>query len=287
MLMNKAETQPPTFERVHNVMHSPVRMKDGSYMSAADLAQRFYDSEIGLSMPDQPLRYTGNFGYDREDMRNDIGHDLCPIGHQMELVYHLGNILDAEDEASSLYSSISNERRGIVSFAVMTHDIGEAMHPSIEKAGLTVVGDIPAGKKTPADRRNETAVRMFLYETCFADVDDSVMDRIEAIIAHQDTSVLHELFEAAHQVQTIETSNFAYHALSREYWYANGETIQLSNDDGARLSGLLGMSRVVLERQLQDAESLIHLSHVRHVIDKARMLREPEHRLLNSLYAAH
>ncbi len=249
-------------------------------MSAEKLAQRFYDSDIGRSMYDQPLRYSANFGYEREDMHYDLGHDLCPIGHQVELPYHVAKIIEAEHREGSVFGSLSEKEIGILMFTSLLHDIGEATHPAITAAGLVTVGDIPAGCKTPEDREHEAAIRQYLWETIFDDVDPQIIERTEAIIAHRDKTHLHDLFEAGHLAQTLETSNFAYHRLADEYWHREGEVIDMMNDETVRFSGLLGIARVAFLSSQKDMMRYYHLIHVRTVIDHSIALRYPKHVVL-------
>ncbi len=134
MLRERRTEHPPLFERVHSLADSPILLKDGSLASANQLAERFYTSEIGSSMPDQPLRYVGRFGYDRDAMLEDLGHDLCSIGHQKELAFHLGEIIEREMSDETLYGSMDEKDIAIVMLAALVHDIGEATHPLIEQA---------------------------------------------------------------------------------------------------------------------------------------------------------
>lgn len=284
MLMKIDTERPPTFERPHRLTDYPVLLQDGSTISAEKLAQRFYDSDLGKAMPNQPLRYEANFGYDRDSMLVDLGHDVCPIGHQMELAYHLGTIIEAEENEGTVLSSLTDEEIGLLMFACMVHDAGETTHPTIVEAGLTPVGDIPAGEKTAKNRENETAIREYIWNSLFDDVEPETIARVEAIIAHQDATILHDYFEAAHLVQMFETSNFAYHALAREQHYRHGEIIDPQNDEHARLSGLLGIARVPYLRSQNEIQKYSYFSHVRTVMDDAETLRTPPHRLLNSLY---
>lgn len=281
MLLERNATHPPVFERSHPLTDSPVRMKDGSTISAEKLARRFYDSPIGQAMYDQPLRYTTNFGYDQEDMRHDLGHDLCPIGHQMELPYHAGKVIEAEEAEGTIFAPRNQEEAGIVMLTALLHDCGEATHEMISEAGLTPVGDIPAGYKTTEDRANEAAVRAFIWETIFHDVDPAVVERMEAIIAHKDTTYLHDLFEAAHLVQTLETSNFAYYRLAEERWSREGEVIDIAQDDAIRFSGLTGIARVAYLTAQKDVKKYYHFAHVRSVADNATAMRYPKHQLIN------
>ena len=281
MLLERDRTRPPMFERIHSFADAPVPLKNGSKTSARELAHRIYESELAVGMLDQPFRYSVRYGYDREDMRNDNGHDVCPIGHQMELAYHTGKVLEAEIDEGSIYGSLPDEEIGILMLTCMIHDIGESTHPVLEAAGLKPVGDIPSGLKSDENRTHEAAIRKFMYEMFFADVDTQVIERIEAIISHRDDSVLHELFEAGHLAQTIETSNFAHYSLARERWYREGEVIDISTADGSQLSGLLGIARVVYACVQNDISKYSHFSYIRTAAAQAKELRYPKHTILN------
>ncbi len=281
MLLERASTRPPVFERPHELTEAAIRLKDGSTLSAAELASRFFDGEFGQAMLKQPLRYLARFEYDNDMMREDLGYDLCPIGHQMELPYHVGRIIDSETDEGTIYSMLSDEEIGILMLACMLHDIGESTHPIVSASGLNPVGDIPAGEKTDQNRADEVAVRQLFYDLLFEDVDEQVIERVEAIISHTDDTHLHELFDAGHVVQTIETSNFAYHALAREHWYRHGETIDINNPDGVRLSGLLGIARVPYHRSHGELAKYSHFAHVRELSSSAEHLRTPSHQLLS------
>jgi hypothetical protein len=101
---------------------------------------------------------------------------------------------------------LSDEEAGLLVFTGSIHDIGESMHPVIEAAVGSTVGDIPAGEKTTENRRVEKAVREFIYENVLPDVAPKVIERAEAIIAHQDDTILHEIFEVAHNMQSHVTA---------------------------------------------------------------------------------
>lgn len=281
MLLEKSPSQPSPIERIHDYVNMPVRLKDGTSLSAINLANRIYKSDIGTAMIDQPLRYAARFNYNREDMQNDLGHDVCPIGHQMELPYHIGKVIEAEIKEGSIYGSLSDEEMGILMLAALVHDMGETTHAAIKEAGLTPVGDIAAGLKTDEDRKHEAEIRKFCYDLFFNDVDESVINRVEAIISHKDDSILHDLFEAGHLAQTIETSNYAHHALSQEHWNKNGEVIDVTSKDGSRLSGLLGIARVAYRFDAENIKKYSYFSHIRTITNQADELRSPKHSLLN------
>lgn len=274
MYKEASKNKPPVFERTHDLVKSPVRMKDGSTISAHELAARFFDNDFGVEMSKQPLRYDQDFGYSRGSMTKDLGYDVCPVGHQMELAYHVGTIIEAERANQTILSALSDEEIGILMLASMLHDIGESTHPDIALAGLNLVGDIPAGRKTDQNRIDEANVRDFFYKNLFDDVDSSVIERIEAVISHTDTTYLHDIFDAAHVVQTIETTSFAYSALAREQWHKEGEIVDPSSQNGARLSGLLGIARIPYENSLKELDDYSYLLHVQKIREDSNSLRQ-------------
>lgn len=282
MLMKSPEQLIPG-ERYHGVMDAPVRMKDGTTLPASELAERFFGSAFGRAMLDQPYRYAANFGYDRLAMLDDNGPDHCPIGHQRELPFHFGAILDREVLEGSALGSLTDEEQGILALAMFKHDNGESTHADLVVSGFTVVGDIPAGGKRDIDRENEAKIRAYFDEIFLNDVDPDVVARMEAIIAHKDNSVLHDYFEAAHAVQTFETSNRAHTRLMQDVWYRNGDAIPLAIDleSSARLSGLLGIARTVYEKSFSGLEEFRYFSYVNDFCDETKKLREPTHQLLN------
>lgn len=229
----------------------PVR--DGSSVSVHELRQRFFQSDFGIHMFDQPLRFSQRYGYERRQMRADLGGDVCPVGHQYELAYHLQQLLD-EEEASGSILQLTDEEKATLALACSIHDFGECEHPVLEGAGLITVGDIPAGGKTEIDRANETDVRKFFYELFYYDVDPMIIERVEAIIAHKDKSLLHELFEAAHELQTLDTVHQAERALAAD------------EIEEARLFALLGMVTVVKPDHRKKLKRFSHFVSVQKVL---------------------
>ncbi len=278
-MLLQPETALDATERTHPVAESPVLMTDGNVKSASLLAERFYSSKYGAEMRTQPLRYSVNFGYEPESMLNDIGNDLCPIGHQRELVFHLGTIVEAEQTAQTFYGAVDEQKLGTVAFACLVHDIGESTHSELSELGYTLVGDIPAGRKSQIDRQNEAAIRQFFYAELFSDVSNETIERVERIINHQDDSHLQDLFEAAHILQTFETSNNAHQKLTELVWYRNGEPFDIATHVDARASGLLGIARVSALHSFKELESYRYFDAIQTMLTTSNELRYPQHRL--------
>ena len=249
-------------ERYHPLMDVPVRLKDGTLYSALSIASRAYVSEeFGHHMSDQPLRFSVRYGYDREASLEDLGADVHPVGHQYELGWHVANIIANDD------LDISEQEIGIVMLASMVHDMGETTHPRVKTHCGNVVGDIAYGLKTKHDRLVEAGIREYLYRTLLADVTFETIRRIEAIISHKDDSLLHDIFEAAHELQTYETTKHAEAALVADSAWSDATPDMplqpLAQEESARMSSLLGLSRWVLEDHLPSLRS--HKQRFKHV----------------------
>lgn len=146
-------------------------------------------------------------------------------------------------------------------FVSAIHDMGESMHPSIEAATGAVIGDVPAGQKTATHKIVEKRVRQHIYETLLPDVEPEFLAKVESIIAHQpDASddIVHELFEAAHTLQTFDTARRAYeHSMTFFHDVHQGETLDITSYDGGRRSALLGLHRAVF---LTSCDGLLKLA---------------------------
>lgn len=204
--------------RLIDLLASPVPTASGPLGSDV-LWQRYFLSPYGVYMDDQPYRFSQDFGYDRQAMLEDMGMDVLPRDHQMQTGMFVAWILDREYDVSGNYP-ITTEERGIVILAALIHDMGETMHPEILEEVGAVVGDIPYGRKTDDDKTVEKAVRAALYTKLYADVSPDVIAQVEAIISHEDATVLHDIFEAAHCVQAFNTAvhtgvNWARHSTAQ------------------------------------------------------------------------
>lgn len=216
---------------------------DGAPLDVAELAARAHNSEFGVYMDQQPLRFWDNFGYDRDTMLADLGPDMHPIGHQNETARHMALALDAEHELG-----LTDEELGILMFACRIHDMGESMHPEIAGRVGSVVGDIPAGQKTDEDRLIEKKVREFIYAELYSDVDPEILLRVEALIAHEDDTLLHELYELAHGLQTFDTALQAMETWQEGVFHHHGSVMDIQGPDGGRTSAVLGLHRSVFSR---------------------------------------
>lgn len=256
-------------ERYHPLMSLNVPMIDGGFVAADVLAARSHDSDYGRHMRDeQPLRYTGRYGYaDRTTMLNDFGADLCPIGHQKELGWHMAQVIEKQHLFDPTFD-LSDNDAAILMFTCLIHDMGEMTHNEVAQATGAVVGDIPAGSKTAQDRLAEKNVRLFLYDTFYADVDPEVIARAEAIIAHEDQTLLHELFEAAHEAQTLETALRGREVSEELGWHDGHDVLPLADNSTGRAWAALAMSRIVISNHLSKFEAYSHYHHMAELLDQ-------------------
>lgn len=255
-------------ERYHPLMSLKVRMADGSYEAADTLAVRSHDSDYGRHMRDeQPLRYTGRYGYgNRTTMLSDFGADLCPIGHQKELGWHMAQVIEKQRLFDPAFE-LSDDDAATLMFTCLIHDMGEMTHAEVVQTTGAVVGDIPAGSKTPEDRLVEKNVRFFLYDTFYADVDPAVIAHAEAIIAHEDETILHELFEAAHEAQTLETALRGREVSDELGWYDGHDVLPLIDNSDGRAWAALAMARIVVSNHLSKFEEYSHYHHMAELLD--------------------
>lgn len=254
---------PDETERYHPLMSLPVRMADGSYRPADQLAARAHDSAYGQHMRDeQPLRFAQRYDYaDRATMLDELGLDLCPIGHQKELGWHLAQVIEKQRLFDPTFE-LSEHDAATLMFTCQIHDMGEMTHDEVLATTGAVVGDIPAGTKTPEDRAVEKNVRLFLYDTFYCDVDPAVIARAEAVIAHEDDTLLHDLFEAAHEAQTLETTLRARDISEDLGWYDGHDTIPLIDNSNGRARTALGMGRLVMRDHMAKFESFGRYAHM-------------------------
>lgn len=201
--------RPPVEGYLPRTFYAPIEMEDGSALPVHELLDRFWSGECGQHMRTQPLRYSKDFPYERgqrEQALSDLGWDLDPVGHQWEAARYVSYILEDElVHTGKLPEGMDESDIGLIVFAMGIHDIGEDTHESVQAAVGAAVGDIPFGRKTDADRAVEAGVRAYRYRTLFPDVSPKIIERIENIISHKDDSVLHDIYEAAHHLQSLAT----------------------------------------------------------------------------------
>ncbi|HTK39321.1 MAG TPA: hypothetical protein VL362_00480 [Patescibacteria group bacterium] len=208
--MREQQLQTNEYARQH---YGFVPTTDGTYVDTSFLRQRFYGSDLGKAFARQTPRFIKRHTeLSEEDALRYLGGDACPVHHQLELAdIHLATVLEAEQNDGTLFAP-SIEDTGLLYFVSTFHDIGESEHESLVNAGLVTVGDIPHGEKTDEDRAHEATVRRALYRTYFADVDPYFLERAEAIILHKPLpgdEHLHDLYEAAHDLQVFATVDVA------------------------------------------------------------------------------
>jgi hypothetical protein len=134
-------------------------------------------------------------------MVEDLGTDVLPLEHQMGTGEFAAYLIYRESTGQQRFTE---EETALILFASLIHDMGETMHPDIRDEVGRVVGDIPYGRKTDDDRQAESAVRYALYRRLYPDVPPATIVVVEGIIMHE-PSRLHDVFEAAHCLQALDT----------------------------------------------------------------------------------
>lgn len=259
-------------ERAWGSIEAPVKMLYGNFESAERLGARFYDSKYGPAMDTQLWRFEEVFGYyPRTLMYEDLNGDVVPTQHQVGTWMQIRGML--QDEGLRERLGITTEDYGLLCFVALIHDIGESMHPDVKDAVGEVLGDIPAFRKTPENRQLETKVRRFFYGTLFADVAPEVIERAEAIISHNDTSILHEIYEAAHAVQTFETAMRAgrqvFELITSSIVLTSDERLAFARKNDRRLKQLGRLFRIVGLYNLPIVQRLAEeFEYARDVLDR-------------------
>lgn len=186
--------------------------------SLGDLYDAFAVSEVGQHFFNQPRRYTVKHNLTGDEADAYLGADAHPVLHGVDLSANfLDSLLRSEYDAQTLFYP-SDEDIALLHFCAVFHDIGESTHPILSENGLTIVGDIPTGRKTSEDRKHESENRLFLFSSLFPGLDPEFIARAEAIIGHRPAEggdeFLHALFEAAHDAQMYYTAQIADAAAS-------------------------------------------------------------------------
>lgn len=212
------------------------------------------NSEHGHYFIDQPPRYTNRHPMTREDALRYLGPDACPQGHQDSFVTYIDLVVDAEGSLGTLFS-IDNQDRDLLYFVAKFHDIGELTHPDLSAAGFSPIGDIAYGAKTNEQRQEEARIRQHLFSMPpFNALDEHFLARAEAIIAHDymtmhafadSTEHLHEIYEIAHNIQSLDTAARAQFTIEHEqnleqlrpelYTQLGILSTRVKRDEGARL----------------------------------------------------
>jgi hypothetical protein len=165
------------------------------------LLNQYAASDYGLWQANQQLRYVSGFGsYGREKMLSDLGPDIHPIGHMP----HSERALLAGLALQGITDLWTPEDTMIARAATSIHDIGECTHEELKRLCGRVVDDIPQGHKNDKDRADEAKIRRTLYSLGFPRVPDHLVERIEALITHQEKSPIAQLQEATHEGGTLQ-----------------------------------------------------------------------------------
>jgi len=220
-------------------------------------------SEHGKQQAEQPLRYESAFGcYDRQQMLTDLGPDVDPVKHMFVTRNSYLTVLALEEKTDewSPADIIAGES------AALLHDIGECTHPQLIEQCGAVVGDIPQGMKTDEQIATEKHIRQALYQLYCSRMPDSLLERVECLVAHRESSPVQQALETAHDVNTFKIGLRAAQIAIQD--------IQ-SNNLGSRLKQFSNMAGPVTLSGLQRVEH--HASTFRYarlVLDREGPLYE-------------
>jgi 5'-deoxynucleotidase YfbR-like HD superfamily hydrolase len=229
-------------ERLDVLMSNLIPFEGNLNLRYSDLQPRYLQSEWGQQHANQPLRYSEHFGYDREQMLDDLGEDVNPIGH-MRIVHNdmVGFGID-QVMHGSLLREISAADIAVARATALIHDVGESTHRDFRLLCGGTIGDIPYGQKTSEDRATERRITEKIITTLYADMPEWLQQRILSIIAHEEDSVTHTLLETAHAYGFYATGLQA----GRIALAIQVERPLADNDD--RIANLAGLAKIVTGR---------------------------------------
>jgi hypothetical protein len=168
----------------------------------------YEQTEWGRHHMTQPPRYSQSFGYDPDQMLQDLGEDIDPIIHNQRVHNDITAITARQVLAQVHGGEILLTSEDIVAgrFAAMTHDIPECTHPEIARACGGVIGDIEYGQKTTADERLERDILAYQYGVLFPKLPTWLRERSIAIVRHEENSHVRWLSEAVHDLGAFSTA---------------------------------------------------------------------------------
>lgn len=188
----------------------------GGNIRVDELFKRVARSPYGQHIQTQPLRFPREVHhFDRNKKLELIGMDVDPLLHQFEAGLFTARILKHQQDTTGNLplhhdgTPMVAAEVGISMLTPFVHDMGEVTEKSIEEKVGRVVGDIPFGKKTDQNREDEANVRIEVFSRVLPDVSPETLRRMETLIYHREDSVLHDLFEATHIVQSFNTAYLA------------------------------------------------------------------------------
>jgi len=199
---------------------------------------RFDMSAIGRAFDEQDLCYSASFGYSPDQMASDLRLDLRPRSHN-RLAYL--NAVNVVEQQNSGRQKVDIVEEGVALLSQRIHDIGEVVDPLVKSLAGGSVGDIPYGEKTAEDRLTESRVRQVLYDMFFSDYPAWLIERLEAVISHDDReSVAHDIAECGHMILTYNTGLSAVRLVLNEREEAAETSLYISRpiEETERLSSL-------------------------------------------------
>jgi|GEM_PF-4651379 len=178
-----------------------------SPLPLVDIAEATFDSEYMEHMATkQPLRFS-EFRYERAQKIADLRIDVLPHGHMLAAAIYGARIALSEREAGRQLPPFT---AAVTIAALLGHDVGESLHEHMPYK----VGDIPYGRKTLEQRRQEAINRQQFYDEILTEhLSARQIQFMEAIIRHRVSGRAGKLFEAAHDTGALETATLASKAM--------------------------------------------------------------------------
>lgn len=236
--------------------HMPIT--DGDRFLPVDQAITYHElfdmyahSAIGQHHAAQDLRWN-QYGVSNTGLTTAIGADAHPLNH-MILTHNLALKVAARENEDMSHLQLTDREQAVVRTAMLLHDMGENTHPDFANT-CGVVGDVPFGLKTEAQRETEATIRRTIWEHKYGFfLPEDFRAEVESVIDHTGNERAVKTAQAAH---TLGAFQAAAHALT-----ASEADTTLSREDRAALRELaIDATRQLARTALPEAMEFSHVN---------------------------
>lgn len=187
------------------LLKKPVFNSTAYSVNFSELHRRYATSSYGLSHGLQPPRYSQQYGYQRDAMLKDLGHDVHPVGHMPFTDIEIVKPLVAAQNTFG-FEQFSPQQIVAIRLAAQLHDMGECQDEEIEAQTGCSVGDVWWETKNSSHDSDEAIIRRHIYSQLYPDLPGVLVDPAEDIIRNQAGSFEREAFHAAERIGYYQTA---------------------------------------------------------------------------------
>lgn len=174
----------------------------------ASLFAAYQNSRFGRFHSKQAPRYSQRYGYEPAQMIADLGDDVHPVKHMRHTEQNiLRPFLNHQNRSrDEEFEYMTPEQIVALRSGALLHDIGECEHPDIKESTGSLVGDAFYETKTREDDAKEAVIRGYLYEELYREVDQSVLEAAEDVIAGSRNEFVRGAFDTVERIGYYETA---------------------------------------------------------------------------------